>query len=463
MQAVAKKRYAIVGVGLRSGMYVEAITETFADRCELVGLCDLNEGRLKRTAAIAAKAGTEVPCFDAADFEAMIAQTKPDCVVVAVKDCDHDIYILRAMELGCDVIIEKPLTTDEVKCGKILEAQRGTGRKITVTFNYRYAPIRTQVKDLLMSGVVGEVLSVDFHWLLDTNHGADYFRRWHRNRANSGSLLVHKATHHFDLAHWWLSDVPETVYATGSRKFYTPEIADRFGLTNRGQRCTGCPEAGVCKFYLDIGASGEMKSLYQDCESFDGYWRDKCIFNPEAGLAMTPGVDIWDTMNVNVKYAGGVQMSYSLFAYSPWEGYTISFNGTKGRLQHKVKESSYISGDGTVPAEFIEDGSYTTVFPHFRAPYSVDFWTGSGGHNGADPVMLQEIFAPDTIEPDKYKRAADQRSGAYSILTGVAAGKSILEGVPVNIADLVPDIGLPDYTPMPDGGPLDWGDGITAW
>ena len=77
--------------------------------------------------------------------------------------------------------------------------------------------------------------------------------------------------------------------------------------------------------------------------------------------------------------------------------------------------------------------------------------------------MLQEMFAPDTIEPDKYKRAADQRSGAYSILTGVAAGKSILEGAPVNIADLVPDIGMPDYAPMPSGGPLDWGDGITAW
>ena len=50
-----------------------------------------------------------------------------------------------------------------------------------------------------MSGVIGNVVSVDFHWLLDTRHGADYFRRWHRNKRNSGGLLVHKATHHFDL------------------------------------------------------------------------------------------------------------------------------------------------------------------------------------------------------------------------------------------------------------------------
>jgi predicted dehydrogenase len=77
-----------------------------------------------------------------------------------------------------------------------------------VTFNYRYSPFRSQVKELLMSGEIGDVLSVDFHWLLNTVHGADYFRRWHSNKAISGGLMVHKATHHFDLVNWWLSDMP---------------------------------------------------------------------------------------------------------------------------------------------------------------------------------------------------------------------------------------------------------------
>jgi len=445
-------------------MYIEATTETYAHRAELVGLCDLNAGRLQRAVAMARKAGVQVASYDAPDFEKMIAEAKPDCVVVATKDCDHDRYIIRAMELGCDVIIEKPLTTDETKCRAIIDAQRRTGRQCTVTFNYRYAPVRTQVKDLLMSGAVGRIVSVDFHWLLDTNHGADYFRRWHRNRANSGSLLVHKATHHFDLAHWWLSDIPQTVYATGSRQFYTPEIAARYGLNNRNSRCTGCAEAGTCKFYLDLDSSEGLRALYRDCESYDGYFRDKCVFEPENGTEMVPGVDIWDTMSVNVEYARGAVMTYSLFAYSPWEGYSIAFNGTKGRLQHNVKESSYISSDGSVPGEFIEEGSYTTVYPHWKAPYSVEFWKGSGGHSGADPVMLQDIMAPDTVEEDKWKRAADQRSGAYSVLTGVAAAKSILEGTPVVIDDLVPDIGMPDYPTMPDGSePLEWGDGVTGW
>ena len=48
-----------------------------------------------------------------------------------------------------------------------------------------------------------------FEWALDTVHGADYFRRWHREKKNSGGLLVHKSSHHFDLVNWWLGDVPD--------------------------------------------------------------------------------------------------------------------------------------------------------------------------------------------------------------------------------------------------------------
>ncbi|MBJ8193096.1 Gfo/Idh/MocA family oxidoreductase, partial [Bacillus cereus] len=88
-----------------------------------------------------------------------------------------------------------------------------TGRKLRVTFNYRYAPHNTKIRELIMDGTLGEVLSVNFEWLLNTQHGADYFRRWHRDKRNSGGLLVHKSTHHFDLMNFWLGSKPETVYA----------------------------------------------------------------------------------------------------------------------------------------------------------------------------------------------------------------------------------------------------------
>jgi predicted dehydrogenase len=437
-----RRRYALVGVGSRAGMYREAVLKTYAAHCRMVGYCDINQGRLKLAQAQAkAVAGVDVPVYAAADFDRMVRETRPDVVIVTTKDATHNHYIIRAMELGCDVITEKPMTTDETRCRAIIDTQKRTGQHCRVTFNYRYSPHRTQVKDLLMSGIIGDVLSVDFHWLLDTHHGADYFRRWHSNKVNSGGLMVHKSTHHFDLVNWWLSAVPVSVMATGKRDFYTPQMAKRLGLQGPHERCHTCPEKDRCSFFLDLAADPKLKELYLDNEQYDGYFRDRCVWRPD--------IDIEDTMNVQVRYNTGPTLSYSLNAFNAWEGYVVCFNGTKGRLEHKEEEALVVDTKGTLPRAVKRDGTTIRIFP-LRAPaYAVEVWTGQGGHGGGDPVMLNDLFLPEK-PADKYLRASDQRGGAYSILTGVAANKSFVSGAAVTIADLVPGIPLPDYPPMPN-------------
>ena len=331
------------------------------------------------------------------------------------------------------------MTTDEHKCQRILDTQKNTGRHCRITFNYRYAPPRTQDKDLLMSGVVGNIVSVDFHWLLDTSHGADYFRRWHRNKSNSGGLMVHKATHHFDLVNWWLSTVPETVYATGTRNFYRPETAERYGLTNRRERCFECLEAQKCPYYLDLRAYPKLKRQYLDQEQYDGYFRDRCVFSAD--------IDIEDTMHVIVNYRSGAMLSYSLHAFMPWEGYIVSFNGSTGRLEHICQESTYFSGDGSVPGELMLEGTKIKIYPHFQSGYEVKVWQSTGGHGGGDPILLDDLFAPNASD-DKYMRSADHRAGAWSILTGIAANHSIASGLPVQIKDFIHGLEEPDYPPI---------------
>jgi predicted dehydrogenase len=344
------------------------------------------------------------------------------------------------MELGCDVITEKPLTIDETKCQRIIDTQRRTGQKCTVTFNYRYSPPRTQVKDLLMSSEIGDLLSVDFHWLLNTHHGADYFRRWHSQKKYSGGLMVHKATHHFDLVNWWLSAIPVSVFATGKREFYTPLTAKRLGLDGYHQRCHTCPEKEKCAFELSLAKNPGLKSIYLDNEKFDGYYRDRCVFRPD--------IDIEDTMNVLVTYDNNVTLCYSLNAFNSWEGYNIAFNGTKGRLEHRIVERIYVSGTDTVQGGIERGGVSTRVLPLRGTAYDLDVWTGEGGHGGGDKVLLKDLLAP-TKDPDKYLRAADHRSGAYSILMGVAANHSFVTGKSTRIADLVQNIDYPDYPKMP--------------
>ncbi len=438
----ARTRYAIVGVGARTRMWQSGLFEQFSDTAEVVGFCDTNIGRLKYYQDFAQKAtGKTIPAYEAKDFDRMIRETRPDTVIVTTIDSTHHQYIVRAMELGCNVITEKPMTNTREKCQEVIDAQKKFGRKITVSFNYRYSPARTQVKDLLMSGVVGDVLSADFHWMLNTHHGTDYFRRWHSMKQFSNGLLLHKATHHFDLMNWWLSAVPVSVTAMGKKEFYTPEMAKRLGLSGPHERCHTCPEKSNCAFELDLAANENLKALYLDNEQYDGYFRDRCVFRPE--------IDIEDTMNVIVKYSNNATMSYSLNAFNAWEGYYVIFNGTKGRLEHKIEEMVYVSGSGGVQGGIKPGGESIRIFPIRGASRDVEVWKGTGGHGGGDILMLHDIFDPVKKE-DKYLRCADQRAGAYSLLTGVAANQSIATGREVRIDDLVQNIGLPDFPPMPN-------------
>jgi predicted dehydrogenase len=130
----AKKRLALVGTGDRgTSFWGKRIVENYGDIIEFVGLCDINPGRLEL-----AKTYMGVNCPVFTNFDEMIAKTKPDLVIVTTVDANHHQFIIRAMELGVDVLTEKPLTTDEVKAQAILDAEKRTGRKVIVGFNYRY-------------------------------------------------------------------------------------------------------------------------------------------------------------------------------------------------------------------------------------------------------------------------------------------------------------------------------------
>ncbi|MDV3456952.1 Gfo/Idh/MocA family oxidoreductase [Sphingomonas sp. HF-S4] len=434
-----RKRYVSVGVGSRNRMFQQALWGPHKAHGELIAACDVNPGRLDYLAREATKAGARPPKpYLAADFDKMLRELKPDAVIVTTPDAFHDDYVVRALDAGCDVITEKPMTTTAAKAQRILDAVKRSGRHIRVTFNYRYSPFRSQVKELLMAGEIGDVLSVDFQWLLNTVHGADYFRRWHSNKAISGGLMVHKATHHFDLVNWWLSDMPVSVNATGKREFYTPEMARRFGLDGAHQRCRTCPEKAECSFFFDLAADPALKALYLDNEKYDGYFRDQCVWRPE--------INIEDTMNVIVGYAGGTTLSYSLNAFNAWEGYHIAFNGTKGRLEHSVVEQAGVAGAG---GHSVDDRIKTRIVPMRGDPRDIVPQTGAaGGHGGGDAVMLADIFDPNAPK-DALLRAADERSGAASILVGVAANKCFETGQPVKIADLVTGLDWPVYAKMP--------------
>ena len=429
-----KKRYAQVGIGGRARMFYRAIAEDFNESSELVAFCDINKPRMEYANEILEKdcGYHRVPMYGADEFEKMILETKPDVVIVTSVDRTHHRYIIKAMEMGCDVISEKPMTVDDEKCQDIIDCIQRTGKKLRVSFNYRYAPHNTKMRDLIMKDTVGKVTQVHFEWLLNTSHGADYFRRWHRDKRNSGGLLVHKSTHHFDLVNFWLNTYPKRVFAFGDLKFYGRENAEERGVTKFYSRVHGQKNAEGDPFALVLEDNERLKRLYLDAEGDDGYIRDQSVFGDN--------ISIEDTMNVLVRYNNGAQMSYSLNAYSPWEGFRVSITGTKGRIEMEVIEAVYINAGGDSASEGVVKGKTITVYPMFGEPYNVPIEEGAGGHGGGDAVLLNDLFGIPVEDP--YKRAASHIDGAMSILTGIAANKSIASGMPVDVMNLVQIDGL---------------------
>ncbi|KAK8856558.1 NAD-binding Rossmann fold oxidoreductase family protein [Apiospora arundinis] len=429
-----KKRYAIVGTGGRAIFYYTAIAQNFSATSVIVALCDTNQTRMAYANSKLESLGhVPVPTYPAAQFDQLVQDTRPDEVIVTTIDRTHNLYIVRALELGCNVITEKPMTIDAPRCREILDAVErtqtsgsGQGGRVRVTFNYRYAPHNTKVFELLREGSIGTVTSVHFEWMLNTSHGADYFRRWHRDRRNSGGLLVHKSTHHFDLVNFWLQTRPATVYAQGDLKFYGRENAEGRGVTQFYSRARGSGEAARDDpFALNMEDHEQLKALYLDAEHEDAYYRDQSVFSD--------GISIEDTMNLLVRYRNGAVMTYSLTAYAPWEGFRVSFNGTGGRLELEVVENSYVNSGGDQAAEGSIEKTTLLLRPLFEKPREIEIPAGVGAHGGGDTVLLNDLFGVPTT--DEYMRAASHIDGALSILTGIAANKSIATGHVVNVDD----------------------------
>lgn len=437
MSETSKKRYAAVGTGGRITSFIDAIATEYKDTSELVALCDpslvrarFHQDRLQKECGY-----HEVPVFHTDDFDKMVDEQKPDVIIVCTVDAYHNEWIVRAVKRGLDVITEKPMTTDDAKCREILAAVEETGEDVRVTFNYRWAPGATKVKEVLASGVIGDIKHVNLEYMLNTSHGADYFRRWHSYKDKSGGLLVHKSTHHFDLVNWWIDAVPEEVFAYGDLVFYGKENAVKRGdeKYTKYPRYTG-HDTGDDPFALKLEKEGSL-GLYRSAEEESGYIRDQNVFRE--------GITIEDTMSVLVKYRTGAFLTYSLNAFCPVEGFRVTFSGDKGRVEYTEMHNSHIimgQSDKELSAEQKkgkQHRKHLRVIPLFQEGYDVEIEEREGGHGGADPLLREQIYSANPPE-EKLNRNAGHEQGAASILVGVAANKAMVTGAPVKILDLAP-------------------------
>ncbi len=422
----SSRRYAIVGTGVRGLVFAKMLVapEVSERGAQLVGLVDPNRKRLE---GFQACLGQAVPGY--ATLRELCAEIEVDGVVITSRDDTHPDLVEQACELGLDIVVEKPMATTREGVLRILEAERRSQWPIRVGFNLRFTPVAQKIKSLLLDGVIGEVVSGTMDWMVDRTHGMDYFRRWHACMKYSGGLLVHKASHHFDLLNWFVNDRPSEVVAMGSLQSYGPNG------TYRGERCSTCDHVNACEgampHTLLATASGQddeegsnLRKLYYEAEAEDGYIRDRCVFRPD--------IDIYDTMSVLIGYARGAQINYSLNVANPYEGFVLNLVGREGRLEaHVVFGQTRPEGMAPVQQIRIISGRRRgeVVLRIEDQPVATEV------HDGADGPMMRHLLLGEKMDMALGQQAG-ALEGAFSALIGIGANESIKTNALVSIPDV---------------------------
>ncbi|WP_026702281.1 Gfo/Idh/MocA family protein [Salibacterium aidingense] len=422
------KRYVVCGMSKRAlGMFIKPMLETFSSSCQLVGMLDVDARRFE----ICKEQYPEtngVPEFGPGEFENMVKETRPDAVIVTSRDDTHVTYIVQGLQHDLEVITEKPMATTASDCRRIMVAEKESSGHVNVTFNYRYNPYHMKIKEMIASGKIGRVTSVDLNWYIDTYHGSTYFQRWNRYREHSGGLSIHKSSHHFDLVNWWLDQQPEEIFAYGALNYYGSESVHN-PRKEDGRHCSTCDVQLDCPYYMRWNTRSNSASVQDDHidsdmkrrKGYTNYRPDKCVFDSN--------IAIEDTYTAVVKYDRGSLLNYSVNFSLPYEGYRLAVNGTEGRI-----ETMEYHAPSRVP--FPTPKQTIDYFPLFGSKETIHVVEREGGHGGGDPVLQEDIFLGE--DPKRaYTILSGSKDGALAVAAGEAVWRSVEQKEPVRIEELL--------------------------
>ncbi len=437
---MSKTRYVVCGLSTR-GVYHFVLPllgknweggNNFNDRAELVGILDIDRGRVE---TFCQKVGVPIPFYPAEALERMLKETKPDVLIAVGPDGTHCEHAVAGLEAGCEVIVEKPMVINCEQIRRVQAAERKSGRFVRVAHNYRYTPMHKRLKRMILAGKLGRIINIEFTYNLDTRHGSSYFFRWNcESRGLSGGLNISKGCHHFDLINWWLGDAPAEVFAFGGLNYYGANGALR-PRDAQGRPLSPAEEKRQCpifqKYYADKFSpeSNDIRAWEDSYEmSFDVQYPPT-----QRRYIYDDGIEIEDTYNAVVRYQGGATMSYACNFCTPWEGYVLGINGTAGRVEMTHRSDPDPTGK-TNPAS---ETGHIIFYPLFGGKEVIEIPPVAGGHGGADFAIQNDLIIGPSPESKELQLVAGSDAGAYAVAVGEAMAISIKEKRAINIAALL--------------------------
>ncbi|MHC4873240.1 MAG: Gfo/Idh/MocA family protein [Planctomycetota bacterium] len=340
----AKVRVGLIGCGRRLNGVLNNTMKNSAGNLEVAAVFDPNQesiDHLKENVNI----GEGMKVYD--DYHALVKDDTLDWIMIGSWNCFHAEQVIAAFEAGKNVFCEKPLATNVEHCLAMRDAWKKSGKEFIIGFVLRYSSHYIQIKNILDSGKIGDIVSMEFNETLNFNHGGYIHADWRRKTEFAGSHILEKCCHDIDLVNWLVGSRARRVASFGNCDFFKPEnrdLIEKYGSNNQGAKAF----------------QTWPRALY-DKEDRDPFNTDK---------------DIYDNQVAIIEFENNVRSTFHTNCSTALNERRMYFCGTEGTLRADV-----ITGE----IEVKELGFYQGI-----EDLSTD---GKGGHGGGDQHLGKYLAA----------------------------------------------------------------------
>ena len=371
MSMTKMKKIVIFGYGARGQIYA-GFAEKYPNQFSLVAVIENNPERLEK----AKNLHKNVPVF--ADYHEFLAKRiDADIVAVCTQDADHKEHAIAMMKAGYHLLLEKPIASNKQDCLDIYEASKKYDRNVIVCHVLRYSPFYSRIKNIIDSGEIGEVISIEASENVGYFHQAHSFVRgpW-KNSKESSPMILAKCCHDMDMIRYLMGEKCISINSIGSLKFFNKEHAPN----GSAEYCSECK----CK---DCLYNAQHLYLETEARCFAGYFGhedysdegirkslektdyDRCVFKSNN--------DVVDHEVTIMNFENGKTACHTMCAFSQKIYRDIKIYATKAQLLGRME-------DNRIEIKYF-DGRNETI--------NIDISNAKvGGHMGSDFYMMNSLF-----------------------------------------------------------------------
>ncbi len=371
---------AIIGAGSRGVYTYGSFMAECSDRYRIAAICDRDADKLDRAKKVL-KTG-EIPCFT--DEDAFFEKKRADLLVIATPDKDHVRQALKAMPLGYSILLEKPISADYEECLQLMNAQKKYGNFIMVCHVLRYTASVRKIREVIDSGVLGKIISVDHLERVAYWHFAHSYVRgnWHNEKQSAPSILA-KCCHDLDLMQYYAKSKCVAISSVGNLEWFKAENKP----DGASERCLDCKYAESCEYsakriYLHWAEKENFRDLWPyntiTAEPLSGESILKALRETDYGKCVYGcDNDVADNQHIVMEFENGIKVYLTMMAFTYDGGRRTSIYGSKGEL-------------------FFDESKNTLKIALFNdriTEYKLtDLEADMRGHGGGDNNMIRTLY-----------------------------------------------------------------------